>query len=162
MSPDSCLQSSGESWIIQSESIQIYLISNSRAMEMASWKVRGRASKGMPFLKADTLDDVVLMNCSTPQQCESVAYRGMPAEMSICFISTRMMDESGRGYISRSRVGITLWGLLPHEEWVRRQLVIQERISGKCDLGETRGAISLAQPNTSHFGSHDISPTLLE
>lgn len=116
----------------------------------------------MLFLKDDTLDEVVLMNCSAPQQCESVAYRGMLVEMSNWFISTWMIDESGRGYISRSRVGITPLRLLSHEEWVCRQCVTQERISGKCDLGETKVAMSPAQPNTSHFGSHDIGPALLE
>jgi hypothetical protein len=36
MSADSYFQSSEESWIIQRESIQMYLMSSSREMEMAS------------------------------------------------------------------------------------------------------------------------------
>jgi hypothetical protein len=80
---------------------------------MASWNVRGRSSNGMLVVKERTLDKVVLMKCLIPQQWESVAYNGMSDEMAKLCVVTRMTEESGRGDMSRSRVGSTLSGLCP-------------------------------------------------
>jgi hypothetical protein len=66
MSKDSFLQSSGESWMMQRESIQRYLMPNPRVKMTASWNVLGRFERGILFDNVETFWVVRVRNLLLP------------------------------------------------------------------------------------------------